>query len=195
MRLLSKKDDWVHRWRVQKKSEKNVSVEYTSWTEFCILCDDEKFWNLSQFIDHNRNNDHKSLTTFNLHDLASLKYSLTKWLDAQMMSLQWVDFVLAVWWSFSILYCITSFLSLINHQHKVMTAASLLSSDQLIQIIKAKDFFSQENAFKSSKVKAFKEKEFSITTVNDIKFCKDHTFDDSIKELYTLSFHLISHHE
>ncbi len=195
MRLSSKEDDWVRRWRVQKKSERNVSVEYTSRTEFCILCDDEKFWNLSQFIDRNRNNDHESLTTFNLHDLASLRYSSTKWLDAQAMSLQWADFALAVRWSFSILYCITSSLSLINHRHKVMTAASLLSSDQLIQIIKAKGFFSQENASKSSKVEAFKEKGFSITTVDDIEFCKDHTFDDSIRKLYTLSFHLISHHE
>ncbi len=195
MRLSSKEDDWVRRWRVRKKSERNVSVEYTSRTEFCILCDDEEFWNLSQFIDRNRNNDHGSLTAFNLHDLASLRYSSTEWLDAQAMGLQWAGFALAVRWPFSILYCITSSLSLINHRHKVMTAASLLSSDQLIQIIKAKSFFSQENASKNSEVEAFKEKGFSITTVDGIEFCKDHTFDDPVRKLYTLSFHLISHHE
>ncbi len=76
-----------------------------------------------------------------------------------------------------------------------LPAAPLLSSDQLIQIIKAKGFFSEEDAPKGSEAEAFKGKGFPITTVDGIEFCKDHTFGDPVRELYTLSFHLISHHE
>ncbi len=82
-----------------------------------------------------------------------------------------------------------------NRYFIALPAAPLLSSDQLIQIIKAKGFFSQEDAPKGSEAEAFKGKGFPITTVDGIEFCKGHTFGDPVRELYTLSFHLISHHE
>lgn len=55
-----------------------------------------------------------------------------------------------------------------------MAAASLSSSDQLIQIINAKGFFSQEDAPKGSEAEAFKGKGFPITTVDGIEFCQNY---------------------
>lgn len=71
---------------------------------------------------------------------------------------------------------------------RAMASAPSPGNEQLIQTIKARGFFSPQDATKGSEAEAFQKKGFPITTVDGIKFCKGHTFGDPVRGLSPLPY-------
>ncbi len=70
---------------------------------------------------------------------------------------------------------------------EIMASATSPTVKYLLQTINADEFM--KDAAKGSEAKEFARKEYSITTVDGLQFCKVQTFDDPVSRRYPLSSH------
>lgn len=80
----------------------------------------------------------------------------------------------------------------INSFDKAMASTVSLDVSQLIDVINRDGFIYLKNAAKGLQADEFARKEFLITTVKEVNFCKVHTFDDSVSEFHCCIFLLFS---
>jgi len=78
---------------------------------------------------------------------------------------------------------------LANHLDEIMASATSPAVKHLLQTINADGFFSMKDAAKGSEAKEFARKEYPITTVDGLEFCKVHTFGDPVSRRYPFSPH------
>jgi len=73
-----------------------------------------------------------------------------------------------------------------------MASTTAPSVEQLIQAIKVDGFFFLKDAARGSEAEGFARKNFPITTIEGLEFCKVHTFGDPVSRAFPLfSPHLI----
>lgn len=70
-----------------------------------------------------------------------------------------------------------------------MASATPSSVEHLLQTVNADGFFALKDAAKGSEAEEFAKKDFPITTVDGLQFCKVHIFNDRVSRLYPLSSH------
>lgn len=80
---------------------------------------------------------------------------------------------------------------IISDVDKVMTFTVLLNAQLLKEILNRDDFFYLKDPAKSLQADNFVKKQFLITTVERVDFCKTYTFDDSVSEHHSLLLLLI----
>lgn len=67
-----------------------------------------------------------------------------------------------------------------------MASTTAPSVKQMIRDVKEDGFFLLKDAAKGSEAEGFARKQFPITTVEGLEFCKVHTFDDPVSRAYPL---------